>query len=91
MSLVTEVLPLCGVLTFCKATESLGFNNCISGLWTCALSAGGPLCAVVLMQNAYVAIGEFFWWVTVAVVVSSEALSKGVVVLKDIDCPGFSD
>ena len=40
---VTKVLPLFGVLTFCRAIKALGFSTCFSGMWTCALGAGGPL------------------------------------------------
>ena len=38
-NLVTEVLPLSGVLTFLKATDSPGLQTRTVGLWTCAHGA----------------------------------------------------
>ena len=49
-----------------------------SGYW-------GPLHTVLLMGNTCVAIEEIFPWVLVAVIISSEVLLEGVLVLKDID------
>ena len=42
-SLFTEVLPLCGCLTFLKANNSPGLQTCYGSFWTCAQYAGGPL------------------------------------------------
>ena len=50
-SLVTEVLPLSGVLTFLKATNSPGLQTRIIDLWTCTQGAGGPLHAVFFVRN----------------------------------------
>ena len=75
------------------ATDSPSFSANLGSLWTCALGAGGPLHAVVLMGNACVAFEEIFsgvpFWIFVTVVVSSNAPSEGMVVLKDMDCTGF--
>ena len=43
-SLFTEVLPLCGCLTFLKANKSPGLKTSFGSLWTCAQCAVGPLC-----------------------------------------------
>ena len=42
-SLFTEVLLLCGCLTFLKAYNSPGLQTCFGGLWTCTQCAGVPL------------------------------------------------
>ena len=84
-SLFTEVLLLCGCWTFLKATESPGLRTCCSGLWTCALGAGGPLCEVFCMGNVCACTG--FTCLLVAVI--GAVFLEGVVVLKGEANSGF--
>ena len=48
MGVFTEVLPLCGCLTFLKANDSPGSQTGIVDLWMCAQCTGGPLHEVFL-------------------------------------------
>ena len=74
-SLFTEVLPLCGCLTFLKANDSPGLQTCFVDLWTCAQCAGGPLHEVLLC-----ACTGLTCFAVAAVVVGVE----GVMVLKEV-------
>ena len=82
-SLFTEVLPLCGCLTFLKANESPGLRTCFGGLWTCAQCAGGPLCEV-FCTGSVCTCTESTCFAVIAVVAGVE----GVVVLKGVSVSG---
>ena len=74
-NLFTEVLPLCGCLTFLKANDSPGLQTCFGGFWTCAQCAGSPLCEVFTCTCTGSAC-----FAVIAVVAGAE----GVVVLKGV-------
>ena len=74
-SLFTEVLPLCGCLTFLKANDSPGLQTYFIDLRTCAQCAGGPLHEVFLCTCTGSAI-----FAVIAVIAGAE----GVVVLKGV-------
>ena len=73
-SLVTEVLPLSGCLTFPKATNSPGLQTCFWGLYTCAHGAGGPLHEVFCTVNVCTGFAYVF--------VTGAGPLEGMVVLK---------
>ena len=75
-SLFTEVLPLCGCLTFLKANYSPALQTCFSSLWTCAQCAGGPFCEVF----ACTCTGSTCFAVVAGV--------EGVMVLKEVSVSG---
>ena len=72
VSLLTEVLPLGGCLTFLKGNNSPGLQTRIVDLWTCTQCAGGPLHEVFLCTCT---------GLTCFVVVAG---AEGVVVLKEV-------
>ena len=82
-SLFTEVLPLCGCLTFLMVNESPGLKTCFSSLWTCAQCAGGPLCEV-FCTGSVCTCTESTCFAVIAVIAGAE----GVVVLKGVSISG---
>ena len=82
-SLFTEVLPLCKCWTFLKANNSPGLRNCLSGLWTCAQCAGGPL-HEVFCTGSVCTCTESTCFAVIAIIAGAE----GVVVLKGVSTSG---
>ena len=54
-------------VSLCKGTKSPCFSTCCSGLWTCALDAGGLLHEVLLTGNVCTCTGELFSWMPIVV------------------------
>ena len=82
-SLFTEVLPLCGCWNFLKANESPGLITCLSGLWSCAQLAEGPL-HEVFCTGSPCTYTESTCFAVIAVIAGVE----GVVVLKGVSICG---